>query len=37
MIYFNFAEDGTLELFAVYAKAEKEDMPATDINRNRRS
>lgn len=37
VIYFNFAEDGTLELFAVYAKAEKEDMPATDINRNHRS
>ncbi len=37
VIYFHFAEDGTLELFAVYAKAEQENMPASQINRHRRS
>jgi mRNA-degrading endonuclease RelE of RelBE toxin-antitoxin system len=37
VIYFNFTEEGFIELFAVYIKAELENMPASTIKRNRRT
>ncbi len=37
VIYFNFTEEGVIELFAVYVKAELENMPASTIKRNRRT
>ncbi|WP_159918333.1 DNA-binding protein [Pantoea sp. 18069] len=37
VIYFNYTEEGVLELFAVYVKTEREDMPASDINHKRRA
>lgn len=37
VIYFNITEDGVLVLVAVYAKAERENMTASDIKRNRRT
>jgi len=37
VIYFNYTEEGVLELFAVYAKSERENMPASQIKRNRRA
>ncbi|MBS7350488.1 MAG: DNA-binding protein [Comamonas sp.] len=37
VIYFNYTEQGTLELFAIYTKAERENMPASSINQHRRS
>ncbi len=37
MIYFNYTDEGVLELFAVYVKAERDNMPASDIKRNRRA
>lgn len=36
VIYFNFTEEGFIELFAVYVKAESQNMPASTIKRNRR-
>ena len=36
VIYFNYSEEGTLELFAIYAKSERESMTASEVNRNRR-
>ena len=36
VIYFNYTDEGVLELFAVYAKSERENMPASDIKRNRK-
>ena len=36
VIYFNWLDEGCLELFAVYAKAEQENMPAAQINKLRR-
>ena len=35
VIYFNQLDDGVIELFAIYAKTERENMPASRINRNR--
>jgi hypothetical protein len=37
VIYFNYTDEGVLELFAVYVKAERDNMPASDIKRNRRA
>ena len=37
VIYFNYTEEGVVELFAVYVKADRENMPASDIKRNRRA
>jgi hypothetical protein len=37
VIYFNYTDEGVLELFAVYVKAERENMPASQINRNRKA
>lgn len=37
VIYFNITEDGLLVLVAVYTKAERENMPASDIKRNKRT
>lgn len=37
VIYFNYTDEGVLELFAVYVKAERESMPASQINRNRKA
>lgn len=36
VIYFNYTEEGVIELFAVYVKAEQDNMPASDIQRKRR-
>jgi len=36
VIYFNWFDEGVIELFAVYAKAERENMLASEINQNRR-
>lgn len=36
VIYFNYSEEGLLELFAIYAKSERDSMTATEINQNRR-
>lgn len=37
VIYFNITEDGLLVLVAVYTKAERENMSASEIKRNRRT
>ena len=37
VIYFNQLDDGVIELFAIYAKTERENMPASQINQNRRT
>lgn len=37
VIYFNFADEGVIELFAVYIKAERENMPASAIKHNRKT
>lgn len=36
IIYFSYTDEGVLELFAVYAKSEQENMPASDIKHNRK-
>jgi hypothetical protein len=36
VIYFNYSEEGVLELFAIYAKSERDSMTATEINQNRK-
>ena len=36
VVYFNYTAEGVLELFAVYVKAEQDNMPASDIQRQRR-
>jgi mRNA-degrading endonuclease RelE of RelBE toxin-antitoxin system len=36
VIYFNYSEEGQIELFAVYVKPDKDDMPASEIKRKRR-
>lgn len=36
VIYFNCTDEGVVELFAVYVKTERENMPASDIKRNRK-
>lgn len=36
VIYFNYSEEGMLELFAIYAKSERDSMTASEINQNRR-
>jgi mRNA-degrading endonuclease RelE of RelBE toxin-antitoxin system len=35
VIYFNYTDEGVIELFAVYIKAELENMAASEIKRNR--
>jgi hypothetical protein len=37
VIYFNMLEDGTIELFAIYAKSGQENMPPGEIRRKRRT
>ena len=37
VIYFNITEDGLLVLVAVYTKAERENIPASGIKRNKRT
>jgi len=37
VIYFNWLDEGAIELFAVYVKAERQNMPASEISRNRRT
>ena len=37
VIYFNWLDDGAIELFAVYAKNDRENMPGSEIIRNRRT
>jgi hypothetical protein len=36
VIYFNYSEEGVIELFAIYAKSERENMPAGEIKRKRK-
>jgi len=36
VIYFNFLEDGQIELFAIYSKAKQENISTTEINRRYR-
>jgi len=36
IIYFNWLDEGSIELFAIYVKADRENMIASDINHNRR-
>lgn len=36
VIYFNYSEEGTVELFAIYAKSEQGNMPADEIKRKSR-
>jgi len=36
VIYFNFLDDGQIELFAIYSKTRQENLSASDIRRNRR-
>jgi len=37
VIYFNFLANGHIELFAIYRKAQQENLPANEINRRYRS
>ncbi|MFT4190802.1 MAG: DNA-binding protein [Comamonas sp.] len=35
VIYFNFTDEGVIELFAVYVKVERENMSAAEIKKRR--
>jgi len=36
VIYFNFLEDGQIELFAIYSKTRQDNLSSSQIRRNRR-
>ena len=36
VIYFNWLDEGCIELFAVYAKAERENITATQLKKQRK-